>query len=259
MTDSRRQRENEKKAGKERSRAGKILGIVLLAAFLAVLAAVSLPLVRLAKDPEALEAYIQSQGARGIWIFMGLVILQIFSALVPGGPFEIAAGFLYGPIRGALICDAAMMVGSTAVFLLSRKFGRKFVGLYLSDEQIESVRFLNDTSGKTFVMVFLLFLIPGTPKDVLSYVVGMTGITLLQWLFITGVGRFPAIVLSTLGGDALEAGNLGIFLLMLVIIGVLSAGGLAYYRKINRDRPLREEIPIRIRELREKVLRNWGK
>ncbi|MGN1023048.1 MAG: hypothetical protein ACI4OJ_06105, partial [Lachnospiraceae bacterium] len=107
-------RENREQSGRqERSRAGKILGIVLLLVFLAVLVAVALPLVKLAKDPEALEAYIEAQGAAGIWIFMGLVILQIFSALVPGGPFEIAAGFLYGPLRGALICDIAMMVGST--------------------------------------------------------------------------------------------------------------------------------------------------
>ena len=86
----------------------------------------------------------------------------------------------------------------------------------------------------------------------------MTGITLLQWLFITGVGRFPAIVLSTLGGDALEAGNLGIFILMLVIIAVLSVGGLAYYRKINGDQSLREEISARIMKIRERLSRNRG-
>ncbi|MCH4035632.1 MAG: TVP38/TMEM64 family protein [Lachnospiraceae bacterium] len=255
--EDRRHRENrEQRKGQERSRAGKILGLVLLLVFLAAIIAVALPLVKLAKDPEALEAYIEAQGFAGIWIFMGLVILQIFSALVPGGPFEIAAGFLYGPIRGALICDIAMMVGSTAVFLLSRKFGRKFVRLYLSDEQIQSVHFLTDTSGRTFVMVFLLFLIPGTPKDVLSYVVGLTSITLPQWLLITGVGRFPAIVLSTLGGDALESGNLVLFVVMLLIIGVLSVGGIVYYRKINGDRPLKEEIPEQIAKIRERINRN---
>lgn len=232
--------------------AGKLLGILVLLAFIVILVIVGKPLVSIAEDPAALEAYIQSKGAAGVWIFMGLVILQIFSAVVPGGPFEIAAGFLYGPIRGALICDAAMMIGSTAVFLLSRKFGTKFVRLYLTEEQIHSVKFLNDKSGKPAVLVFLLFLIPGTPKDVLSYVIGLTNISLPVWLFITGVGRFPAIVLSCLGGDALESGNIGLFVLMLLIIAVLSVVGIMYYRKLNGDKPLKQEIEEKINWARQR-------
>ncbi len=218
------------------SRAKGILFIVIVVAVMAaMMAAVGKPLLAVSRDPEALEAYLESQGVWGVWIYMGMVILQIFAAIVPGGPFEIAGGYLYGAFRGALICDAAMTIGSVLVFLISRKAGRKFVHLFFSEEQIRSVRFLHASEKKEFFL-FLFFLIPGTPKDLMSYVVGLTDVSLGTWIFITAVGRFPAIYLSTLSGTALENRNYGIFILILVLIGALSLAGIWVYQKKNRKK-----------------------
>ncbi len=215
------------------SRAKGIVFIVIVIGIMAVMmAAVGKPLLAASQDPEALEAYLESQGVWGVWIYMGMVILQIFAAVVPGGPFEIAGGYLYGAFRGALICDAAMTIGSVLVFLISRKAGRKFVHLFFSEEQIRSVRFLHASEKKEFFL-FLFFLIPGTPKDLMSYVVGLTDVPLGTWIFITAVGRFPAIYLSTLSGTALENRNYGIFILILVLIGLLSLAGIWTYQRKN--------------------------
>ena len=224
---------HKKEEPSPKSRAKGILFIVIVIGIMAVLmAAVAKPLLAASQDPKALEAYLESQGAWGVWIYMGMVILQIFAAIVPGGPFEIAGGYLYGAFRGALLCDAAMTIGSVLVFLFSRKAGRKFVHLFFSEEQIRSVRFLH-ASGKKEFFLFLFFLIPGTPKDLMSYVVGLTDVSLGTWIFITAVGRFPAIYLSTLSGTALENRNYGTFILILVLIGLLSLAGIWAYRKKN--------------------------
>lgn len=219
-------------AEKDNRMVGAIIAGVLLAAIIIILIVVGRPLLEVAKDSETLEAYIESRGAAGVWIYMLLVILQIFAAVVPGGPFEIAGGFLYGPFRGALICDLAMTAGSTMVFLLSRHLGMRFVRLYFSEEQIQSVRFLHSSKRST-AFIFLLFLIPGTPKDLLSYVIGMTDMALPTWIFITGVGRFPSILLSSIGGYVLENRRYGLFVLILLIFAVLSVGGLWYYHRAN--------------------------
>lgn len=151
---------------------GIVFALVILILLLVLMAVVGRPLLAVSRDPEALEAYLESQGIWGVWIYMGMVILQIFAAIVPGGPFEIAGGYLYGAFKGALICDAAMTLGSVLVFLISRKAGRKFVLLFFTEEQIDSVRFLH-ASEKKELLLFLFFLIPGTPKDLISYAVGL--------------------------------------------------------------------------------------
>ena len=70
----------------------------------------------------------------------------------------------------------------------------------------------------------------------MSYVVGLTDVSLGTWIFITAVGRFPAIYLSTLSGTALENRNYGSFILILVLIGLLSLAGIWVYRRKNRKK-----------------------
>ena len=72
---------------------GIVFALVILILMLVLMAVVGRPLLAVSRDPEALEAYLESQGIWGVWIYMGMVILQIFAAVVPGGPFEIAGGY----------------------------------------------------------------------------------------------------------------------------------------------------------------------
>ena len=213
-------------------------GMILMALVIAVMAAIMLivgiPLFEVAGDAGTVESYIQSQGVWGVLIYMLLVILQILAAVVPGGPFEIAAGYLYGALCGALICDLAMTAGSLLVFLLTRKIGRRFAEMFFSKEEFSSIPILH-SGEKLEGILFLLFLIPGTPKDLISYAAGLTDLSWTKWIFITAIARFPAIYLTALGGTALGSRNYGSFLLVLVITGILSAAGLLYYRYKNKD------------------------
>ena len=165
--------------------------------------------------------------------FIGMVILQVFLAIIPGGPFEVGAGYAFGAVKGTLLCDFATTLASLLVFLFVRKFGMKFVELFVSKEKIESVRFLK-SSRKSESIIFLFFLIPGTPKDLLSYLVGLTDMKVSHWIFICAVGRFPAIFLSVLSGSALGTENYTIAVAVFAVLIVLYMIGLIVYRFHNR-------------------------
>lgn len=192
------------------------------------------PLVNFAKDPESLSIWIDSAGIWGPIIFMLLNTAQVLLAIIPGGPFEVAAGALFGPWIGTLMCDVAMTVGGMITFFFVRKFGMKFIELFVDKKDIESVKFLH-SNDKYTTLLFLFFLLPGTPKDLMCYLVGLTDIKWTTWLLINFVGRFPAILLSALGGSALGAQKYGIFIAAIAIIIVLYFLGSYLYKKLNKN------------------------
>lgn len=192
------------------------------------------PLVAFVKDPDSLSVWIDNAGIWGPLIFMALNTVQVLLAIIPGGPFEIAAGALFGPWLGTLMCDIAMTAGGMITFFFARKFGLKFIELFIDKEKVESVKFLHSNKKYT-TLLFLFFLLPGTPKDLMCYVVGLTDIKWTTWLFINFVGRFPAILLSALGGSALGEAKYGIFIVAIAIIVVLYFVGSFLYKKLNHS------------------------
>ena len=212
----------------------KIIAVVILILVIALIAAVALsvcvPVLKKADDPEELRAYIEGMGIWGPAFFIFVAMIQVVAAVIPGGPIEIAAGYCFGVLPGALICDLGMTLGSIIVFLLVRRFGMSFIEIFISKEKIDSLTFLK-TDGQSRLVIFLLFLIPGTPKDILAYGVGLTDLSLLSWLLITAVGRFPSILLSVLSGDALEDERYGHFIIVLIVIAALGGIGATLYRR----------------------------
>lgn len=191
------------------------------------------PLIHFVSDPQQFRTWVNEKGIWGILGFIGMNILQVLLAVVPGGPFEIGAGYAFGVIRGTLICDFAMTVASIIIFLFVRRFGMKFVELFVSREKIESVKILK-SSRRSESILFLLFLIPGTPKDLLSYLVGLTNIKLSHWIIICAIGRMPAIFLSVLSGNALNKADYGFVILMFVVMIALSICGFFFYCSKNQ-------------------------
>lgn len=191
------------------------------------------PLVRFVSDPEQFRLWVESKGIAGILAFMGMIVLQVFLAVIPGGPFEVGAGYAFGVVKGTLICDAATTLASLLVFLFVRRFGMKFVELFVSPEQIASVSLLK-SSKKSESILLLIFLIPGTPKDVLSYLVGLTDMKVSHWIFICAVGRLPAILLSAVSGSALGTADYGIAAGAIAVLTALYAVGIIVWRQCNK-------------------------
>ena len=197
------------------------------------------PLVAFASEPERFQQWVDSQGLLAPVLFMGMVILQVVVAVIPGEPLEIAAGYAFGALEGTVLCVLGTLIGGVLVFLLVRRFGAQAVEVFFDLEKFRSFRFFQDRRRLTF-WVFLVFFLPGTPKDVLCYFVGLTDMRLRTWILVSAVARIPSIITSTVGGSALGMGEYAFAAIAFLAALAISGLGLLAYRAICRFHERRE-------------------
>ena len=195
---------------------------------------VGVPMVEFANDPERFRAWVDASGIWGRVLFVGMVVLQVVVAFIPGEPVELAAGYAFGFWEGSALTMAGFLLGSWLVFALVRKFGVKLVEVFFHKNKIAELRFLQNPR-KAKIIAFLLMLIPGTPKDFLSYFAGLTPLTLSQWLRIVALARIPSLVTSSLTGAAAGEENYLLSGVMLAVTLIISISGILYYRHICKQ------------------------
>ena len=193
------------------------------------------PLIQFVQEPERFRAWVTEQSVLAPIAFLGMLILQIVVAVIPGEPLEIAAGYAFGAVEGTLLCMFGAFLGRVAVFLLVRRFGTRAVEVFFPLEKLNALSVLQNKRRLT-LWVFFLFFLPGTPKDVLCYLVGLTNLPLRSWLLISAIAPVPSIVTSTIGGDALGMGNYSFALLVFVVTFAVSGLGLLVYRFVCQSR-----------------------
>ena len=225
------------------SRRQKIAAIASIAVFFIVLALLAVfvggPIVKTLGDPAAFRAWVDARGVWGRVLFVGLMALQVIVAFIPGEPFELAAGYAFGAVWGTVLVFLGIILGGMIVFLFVKKVGVKAVEVFFPREQIDSFKYLNDEKTLN-ATAFFLFLIPGTPKDLLTYVAGLTKIRLVPWILLTSVARIPSVVTSTISGDALGLGKYGLAIAVYATTALLSGIGFLLYRRAQKKRTLKE-------------------
>lgn len=149
---------------------------------------------------------IRGYGALAPLVYIGMMALQIVIAFIPGGPMELLGGMLFGSLLGILYSAIGVVAGTVLVLLLVKRFGKPLVRFFVSDAQMERFSILNDEK-KLDVLVFLLFLLPGLPKDLLTYIVPLTKVRSMHFLFLATIARMPALAASVMVGDQLNKGN----------------------------------------------------
>ena len=179
---------------------------------------------------EDFRDYVRSFGVLAPLVMLGLQILQVFIALIPGELVESAAGFILGPWLGTAICYLGIALASTLIFTLTRRYGFRLVEVFVSRERINELRFLN-TEQKRNTLIFLLFFIPGTPKDLLTYFVGLTDISLKTFLLLSLVARIPSVLTSTFGGHLLGEERYMGAVILYAVTGLVSLGGMVGYNR----------------------------
>ena len=217
----------------------KIVSIVSLVIFIALFAwltfAVGGPLVQLAQEPEKFRAWIDEKGMLGQLLFIGMQVLQVVIAMIPGEMLEVGAGYAFGAWEGTLLCMVGVAIGSTLIFLLTKRFGLKLVEAFVPREKLQELKFFKKEK-RLELLIFLVFFIPGTPKDLLSYFIGLTDMKLGTWLLITAVARIPSIVTSTVTGDALGLKNYQFAIIAFGATLLLSLVGILVYRRLSARR-----------------------
>lgn len=193
-------------------------------------------LTAMVADPEAFRSEMDAYGWEGKLIFTALMAAQVVLAPIPGHPFEVIAGYSFGVLWGVMLCSLGALLGSLIAFALSRALGAKAVKAFYNTKKLQKVFFLK-TSERRNIFTFIFFLIPGVPKDMLAYFMGLTDMHPGIFIWISTLGRLPGILVAVLGGAAAGERSLPLvigFLAALLLITALTI--LIYRRKLPRDR-----------------------
>ncbi len=187
--------------------------------------------------PDELRGWLERFGVFDELVFLGLRALQTMIKIIPSAALEIASGYAYGVVKGTALCVLGNAIGSVVEIFLVRKFGRRLVEKFVSLEKIEAFeRFRKN--GNAYAVIFFIYLLPFVPKDMLTYVVGLTG--LKPWLFLslTTVARIPSVLPFTLSGSALASERYwlaGITLVGIVLFAVIAFSLYKIYLKKKKE------------------------
>ena len=198
-------------------------------------------LFALFEDAEKLQIFLSQFRGFDKWVFVAIRAFQTVIKIIPAEPLEIGSGLLYGTWGGMWLCLLGTMIGSLIIIALTRAFGKKLVSAFIPIEKIESLAFLKNEK-KVFLSLFFIFLIPGTPKDVLTYVAGLTGLDMRKFLVITGIARIPSILFSTWCGQEIINKNYSIAIIIFAVTGILSILCSVLYNKFA-SKAKKEETP----------------
>lgn len=214
--------------------------LILIAFFTVITVFVGKPMMDNLSDPEGFRRWVDAHGLWGRLAFTGMMVLQVVVAMIPGEPLEIAAGYVFGNIEGLGLCLLGAAIGTAIIFAFTKIFGVKMVEAFISREKIESIRFLHNPEKRN-LLVFILFFIPGTPKDVITYFIGLTSMRLSTFLLLSSVGRIPSVITSTIVGNALGTQDYTTAILVFVITGLVAAAGMWIYHVICKKRAQKSE------------------
>ena len=208
----------------------KSIPLIIFLAIMILATVILLPYVSTLTTDEGraqFKAYIDGIGVLGWFVTLGIQLLQIFIALIPGEPIELMLGFVWGPWIGMLTCLLGIFIGTMIIFLLVKKLGRPFVQKVVGDKDLSTYKFLSDPRNLDMT-VFILFFIPGTPKDALTYITALSPINPVRYLIIATIARIPSIITSTLLGDSLAEGNYVMAIVFFVVTALVSVVGIIF-------------------------------
>lgn len=221
----------------------KIIAVAAIVIYIAVMAAmgifIGIPIVRFVSEPEQFRLWVESHGLLGPVLYVAFVTLQVVVALLPGEVFEIVGGYAFGTVWGTALCLFGSAVGSVIVFGLVRRYGIKLVQVFFPVEKLKALHFLKNSPKRIFLFV-IIFMIPGTPKDLLCYYAGLTDMKFVTFIIIATLGRIPAMITSTLGGDALGLQNYMFAIVVFVVAIAISGIGLIIYNQICKKEKSRD-------------------
>lgn len=186
-------------------------------------------------NSESLKAFLSRFNGYDQWVFVGIRAFQTVIKLIPAEPLEIGAGVLYGTWGGLLFCMLGTELGSLVIILLTKIFGRKVVDLFVPIEKIDSLKFLQNPK-KVYLTLFFIYLIPGTPKDVLTYVASITKLNIPKFLLITGIARIPSIISSTICGEQIINQNYTTAIIVFALTGIAGVISSIIYKKITENK-----------------------
>ena len=208
----------------------KIMLVVLIIAIITTSVIYLLPIFKSISTVDGKVAFkekIENAGFIGMLMLFGLEFAQIFLIFIPGEPIEVLAGMCYGIAGGTIFITVSACIITTLIYLAVRKLGRKFVYSICNEEKVkklENSKLFKNPKKIEWIMI-ILFLIPGTPKDLLVYISALLPIKPIRMIIISTFARFPSVISSAIAGAYLLQGNIRLMIISytatFIIVGVL--------------------------------------
>lgn len=214
-----------------------LIGLVTTASITALLCWEYLPgLLAWLADARAVRAFVSDHAFVSRLAMLGINIVQVLLAFLPGEPVELASGYAFGFWEGTALCLVASGLATSMIYWATRRWGWKLVGLFFDRSLFDRFSWLKSAKRLELIML-IVFLIPGTPKDFLTYFAGLTNMRFLPVVLIATFGRIPSIVTSTIAASAVGSGNWPLVACTLVASAfLLAVGGLMYRRLRSHTR-----------------------
>ncbi len=209
------------------------IGMVLIGLVLAA-AALLWPWQAVLADPEILIGWMQRWGRWAPLVTIGLHIVQVITAPIPGTAIDAVNGLLFGPWLGTLYSMIGLISGSWLAMCLARRFGRPLVERYVEASLIARLDGVVEKHGALFI--FLIFLIPFLPDDAICFISGLTPIPIVELLILAVLGRLPGVFAANLLGA--QATSLAAWQWVL-LSGVFGGMVILFWRK-------RSDLPQRL-------------
>ncbi len=179
-----------------------------------------------------LISFLESLGAWGGVGLIALQALQVLIAPIPGEVTGLLGGYVYGPYLGVLLSTIGLTMGSYLAFALSKALGRPFVKKLVPASTLKRFDYLLHHKGAFFV--FLLFLIPGIPKDYLCYILGLGSLSTTEFLVIGGTGRLLGTILLSVGGYYIRLQQYAKFTILIAVALLFLCWAYACKDKLER-------------------------
>lgn len=211
----------------------KFAGLLAFLVVIALIIVVVWPYISMAFEEGGIEQLVSEMddaGFGGVLLLEALQLLQIVVAFIPGEIVQLAAGALYGPWLGALIILIGCIISSALVFVLVRKLGSPFVHDMVPKKYMQKFEEF-EKSKKFSSIVFLLFLIPGLPKDLFTYITPLTDMPFRQFMLLTNAARIPGIVLSTYAANGLIEGDIWQSVVIFLALAVVSVAAMVVFSR----------------------------
>ena len=225
----------------------KLISLIITIVILITATIYMVPIMKQINTPEGQTEFkgkITNSGIAGILILFGLELAQVVLAVLPGEPVELLAGICFGPIWGTIFLIISVFIVTAMIYFFVKKYGRDFIYEFFPKEKVnklENSKLFKDPQKIETVMA-LLFLIPGTPKDLLVYIGGLLPIKTSRFLALSTLLRFPSIISSTIAGDKLLQGKWQVSILAYVITFVLTFIVIYIVNKFDKNKVTKDVI-----------------
>lgn len=183
------------------------------------------------RSPKQIKQIILSYGKYSVLAFLGLQMLQVIAFFIPGEVIQVAGGYIYGAFLGGLLSLLGITLGSAVVYGIARLFGKPLVRKIISEKHLTFFSKIIKLGSMNYI-VFLLYLIPGIPKDVLGYLCGISEISFRDFLLYSTLGRIPGIFISSYFGAKIYIGSKITLIIISVVMTILFVVGVLKGEKI---------------------------